>query len=103
MVRKGDSNPHGSPRQILSLNLTTDSKQLQQPSSAESGKVLQNPQPQRNQEQQGPPTMSSSRSSRTSPSLIVAFPCAVGASGRLPSRGTTVNLQWTSADSVSSL
>jgi len=41
----GDSNPHGFPRQILSLNPGTDSKADQSAVSAESGKVLQNPQP----------------------------------------------------------
>jgi integrase len=47
---RGDSNPHGFTRQILSLNSAVDSKEHQSLSSAESGKVLQNPQPPRNQD-----------------------------------------------------
>ena len=45
---RGDMNPHGFTRQILSLNLATDSKADQSLTSADSGKVLQNPQPRRN-------------------------------------------------------
>jgi hypothetical protein len=45
---RGDSNPHGFPRQILSLHPATDFKQDHQGTSADSGKVLQNPQPRRN-------------------------------------------------------
>jgi len=45
---RGESPPHGFPRQILSLNPATDSKADHQVTSADSGKVLQNPQPRRN-------------------------------------------------------
>lgn len=44
LVRKGDSDPNGFTRQILSLNPATDSKADQGIHSADSGKVLQNPQ-----------------------------------------------------------
>ena len=45
---RGDSNPHGFTRQILSLHPATDSKQHHQVDSANSGRVLQNTQPPRN-------------------------------------------------------
>jgi hypothetical protein len=48
---RGDSNPHGFTRQILSLQPATDSKQDQQGNSVDRGKVLQNPQLPRNKTQ----------------------------------------------------
>jgi len=45
---RGDSNPHGFTRQIISLKQGDDSKEDQQPTSAESSKTGKNPQPRRN-------------------------------------------------------
>ena len=45
---RGDSKPHGFTRQILSLKQGDDSKEDQQPTSAESSKTGKNPQPRRN-------------------------------------------------------
>jgi hypothetical protein len=46
---RGDSNPHGFTRQILSLHTSTDSKADKDVNPADSGKVLQNTQLPRNQ------------------------------------------------------
>jgi hypothetical protein len=45
---RGDSNPHGFTRQILSPKTDADSKEDQRITSAESSKTESNPQPSRN-------------------------------------------------------
>jgi len=49
---RGDSNPHGFTRQILSPFSHIEYKEDQQPTSADSGKPLQNPQPPRNKKEE---------------------------------------------------